>query len=71
MLTALLGLDADAGRHRLTLDSPVLPAWLRWIEIHGLRVGSGRLDLSIVRGRDGASVELLSRQGNVELIVRR
>jgi hypothetical protein len=49
----------------------VLPAWLRWIEIHGLRVGSGRLDLSIVRGRDGASVELLSRQGNVELIVRR
>jgi glycogen debranching enzyme len=71
MLTALLGLDADAERHRLTVDSPVLPPWLRWIEIHGLRVGTGRLDLSVVRGRDGASVELLARQGNVELLVRR
>jgi glycogen debranching enzyme len=71
VLTALLGLDADAGRNRLTLESPVLPSWLRRIEIHGLRVGGGRLDLSIVRGRDGASVELLSRHGNVELLVRR
>ena len=71
MLTALLGLDADARHNRLTLHSPVLPPWLRWLELHGLRVGSGRLDLAIVRGRDGASVELVSRQGNVELLVRR
>jgi glycogen debranching enzyme len=71
MLTALLGLDADAGRHRLTLESPVLPPWLRWIEIQGLRVGGASLDLSVVRGRDGASVELVSRRGNVELLVRR
>jgi glycogen debranching enzyme len=71
MLTALLGLEADARRSRLTLDSPVLPPWLRWIEIHGLRVGGGRLDLAIVRGRDGASVELISRRGAVELLVRR
>jgi glycogen debranching enzyme len=71
MLTALLGLDADATRHRLTLESPVLPPWLRWIEIHGLRVGGASLDLSVVRGRDGASVELLARRGNVELLVRR
>jgi glycogen debranching enzyme len=71
MLTALLGLDADAGRQRLTLESPVLPPWLRWVEIQGLRVGGARLDLSVVRGRDGASVELVSRSGNVELLVRR
>ena len=70
MLTALLGLDADAARHRLTLESPVLPPWLRWIEIHGLRVGEANVDLSIVRGRDAASVELLGRRGNVELLVR-
>jgi glycogen debranching enzyme len=70
MLTALLGLDADAERHRLTLESPVLPPWLRWIEIHGLRVGGANVDLSIVRGRDAASVELLARRGNVELLVR-
>ena len=71
MLTALLGLDADAGRQRLTLESPVLPPWLRWVEIHGLRVGSASLDLAIVRGRGHASVELLARRGHIELLVRR
>ncbi len=71
MLTALLGLDADAERQRLTMKSPVLPPWLRWIEIHGLRVGAANVDLSIVRGRDAASVELLGRRGEVELLVRR
>ncbi len=71
MLTALLGLDADAARRRLTLDSPVLPPWLRWVELHGLRVGGAHVDLSVVRGREGASVELLGRRGEVELLVRR
>ena len=71
MLTALLGLDADAERQRLTMESPVLPPWLRWIEIYGLRVGAANVDLSIVRGRDAASVELLGRRGEVELLVRR
>jgi len=71
MLTALLGLDADAERQRLTMESPVLPPWLRWLEIYGLRVGAANVDLSIVRGRDAASVELLGRRGEVELLVRR
>jgi len=71
MLTALLGLDAEAESRRLTLDTPVLPPWLRWVELHGLRVGSAQVDLSVVRGRDGASVELLGRRGEVELLVRR
>jgi glycogen debranching enzyme len=71
MLTALLGLEADAPQGRLTFQSPVLPGWLRTVEIHNLRVGAASLDVSLSRGRDGASVELIARRGDVELIVRR
>jgi glycogen debranching enzyme len=71
LLTSLLGLEADAVRGRLTCHSPVLPPWLQWVEIHELKVGASSLDLGLRSGRDGASVELISRRGDVELIVRR
>ena len=71
MLTALLGLDADAPQGRVTFQSPVLPGWLRTVEIHGLRVGRASLDVALSRGRDSASVDLIGRRGDVELIVRR
>jgi glycogen debranching enzyme len=71
VITALLGLEADAAARRLTCDSPILPPWLRYVELHGLRVGGSTLDIGIVRGREAASVELISRRGDVELIVRR
>ena len=71
LLTAMLGLEADAISGRLTFFSPQLPPWLRDVEIHDLRVGESRLDVGITRGRDGASVELIGRRGDVELIVRR
>jgi hypothetical protein len=71
LLTAMLGLEADAGAGRLTLVSPQLPPWLRYVEMYGVRVGNSSLDVGISRGRDNASVELLGRRGDVELIVRR
>jgi glycogen debranching enzyme len=71
LLTAMLGLEADASAGRLTFMSPQLPPWLRNVEIYDLRVGNSSLDVGITRGRDGASVELIARRGDVELIVRR
>jgi len=71
LLTAMLGLEADAAAGRLTFVSPQLPPWLRSVELYDLRVGSSSLDVGVSRGRDGASVELLARRGDVELIVRR
>lgn len=71
LLTAMLGLEADAQAGRLTLVSPQLPPWLRDVEIYDLKVGGSSLDVAIGRGRDGAAVELIGRRGDVELIVRR
>jgi glycogen debranching enzyme len=71
LLTAMLGLEADALAGRLTFVSPQLPPWLREVELYDLHVGSSTLDVAISRGRDGAAVELIGRRGDVELIVRR
>jgi glycogen debranching enzyme len=71
LVTALVGLEADALNARLTLHAPMLPAWLRHVEILDLRVGGASFDLAVARGRDGAAVELLGRRGEAELVVRR
>jgi glycogen debranching enzyme len=71
LLGAMLGLSPDARGNRLTLIEPVLPSWLDWIEIKGLRFGGSSLDFMVSRGSQTAAVELLSRRGNAELVVRR
>jgi glycogen debranching enzyme len=71
LLTAMLGLEPDAGANRITLNQPILPPWLDWVMLQGLRLRSSSLDLMVSRGRQGAAVELLARSGDAELIVRR
>jgi glycogen debranching enzyme len=71
LLTALLGFEADAIAGRLTVTSPVLPPWLLFVEIYDLRVGNAALDIAVHRAREGASLELIARRGDVEFLVRR
>jgi glycogen debranching enzyme len=71
LVTAMLGLLPDAIENRLMLDRPRLPAWLGWLELHGLRVGKSRIDLRVIQGRENAAVELLGRHGDAEVVVRR
>jgi len=71
LLEGMLGLAPDARENRLTLHQPVLPPWLSWVEIRGLRVRSSRFDLLASRGRRGAAVEVLSREGDAEVTVKR
>jgi glycogen debranching enzyme len=71
LVAGMLGLKAEARDNRLTLDRPCLPTWLRWIELGGIPLASSRVSLRVSQGRDGAAVELIDRQGDVELIVRR
>jgi glycogen debranching enzyme len=71
LVSGMLGFEADASENRLTLRDPRLPSWLGWLEVRGLRLAKSRLDLRITRGRQGASVELLARTGDAEIVVRR
>jgi glycogen debranching enzyme len=71
LLSAMLGFAPDAQANRLTLIEPVLPPWLDWVEIRDLGLGASRLDIAVSRGSKTAAVELLSRRGDAELVVRR
>ncbi len=71
LITLMLGLQPDARENRLSFVDPVLPSWLDWIEVRGLRLGESSLDFVVSRGSQGAAVELLARRGDAEVAVRR
>ena len=71
LIASMLGLQPDAADNQITLSRPTLPGWLTWIEVRGLRVSKSRLGVRVSQGSDGAAVELLARDGDAELVVRR
>jgi glycogen debranching enzyme len=71
LIAAMLGLTPQAADNQLTLNRPRLPGWLAWLEIRNLRLRSSTMTLRASQGQDGAAIEMLSRQGDAELVVRR
>jgi glycogen debranching enzyme len=71
LIGAMLGLTPDAADNHVTLNRPRLPPWLGWIEVRGLQLRTSRMTFRASQGQAGAAVELLSRQGDAELVVRR
>jgi glycogen debranching enzyme len=71
LLGEMLGLEPEARENRLTFRRPVLPEWLPWVEVRGLRLAQSRVDVLVTRGRSGAGVEVLDREGDAEVVVRR
>lgn len=68
LLRACLGMSADPERHQLRLHRPVLPAWLKEVQIKNLRVGAARVDLQIHRYAEDVGVQVLRREGPLEII---
>jgi glycogen debranching enzyme len=71
LIASMLGLTPEAADNQLTLNRPRLPGWLTWIELRGLQLRSSRMTLRASQGQDGAAIEMLSRSGDAELVVRR
>lgn len=70
LLQAALGLRIDAWERRVTFERATLPPWLNRLTLHGLQVCDARVDLCITRGQWHAAVEVLNREGEVEVVVR-
>lgn len=70
LLAACLGLEIRAQERLVRLDNPVLPAFLDELRIEGLAVKGARVDLLIQRRERGFGVEVLKKEGAVEVQTR-
>ncbi|MBI3747014.1 MAG: amylo-alpha-1,6-glucosidase [Chloroflexi bacterium] len=70
LVRTLLGLQAHADRGELELIRPHLPAFMGKLVIRDLRVGRGSCDLLVHRWRGRTSVEVLRKEGDLDVTVR-
>ena len=69
LLEACLGIEVRGADRTVILRRPLMPSWLDWIELTGMRVGDTRVDLLLHRVRRGAAIEVLDKQGDAEVLV--
>jgi glycogen debranching enzyme len=69
MLQAMLGLSSRAHENLLTVNKPHLPTWLNTVEVRNLQVGGSRLSLVFRREGEITSFSLLSREGDVRVVM--
>lgn len=67
LLHAILGLKADAPGGVLQVVKPRLPYWLNTVQVRGLRVGRGYVDLLFRRRGQRTQVEVLETGGGVRV----
>jgi glycogen debranching enzyme len=69
VLQSSLGLNARACEKRLVLFTPVMPGFLEKITIRRLRVGEASVDISLTATAGSAGVNVLRKQGELEIVV--
>jgi glycogen debranching enzyme len=69
LIQACLGLEIDAASSSVLLRRPHLPQFLEWLAVRDLTVGSGKLDLMFRRHDASVAVNLLRRDGEVDVEV--
>lgn len=70
MVQACLGLTIDAPARTVSLRAPALPGWLDHVTVTDLQVGEASVDLRVARDGDGAALEVLRREGDLEVVLR-
>jgi glycogen debranching enzyme len=69
LLQSCLGLRIEAPRARLSFSQPVLPPFLEHIQIKNLRIGEAEVDLSLERHEKDVGINILRREGHIEIVV--
>jgi glycogen debranching enzyme len=67
LLQACLGLTIDATRGRISFVRGQLPEFLPWLKISNLRVGAATVDLLLDRHAADVGINVLRREGDVEI----
>jgi glycogen debranching enzyme len=69
MLQAMLGISARAHLNLVTVNKPHLPTWLNTVEVRNLAVGGSRISLLFRREGEITSFSVLSREGDVRVVM--
>ena len=68
LLQACLGLEVRGAERKVVFADPVLPEFLREVHINGLRVGDASVDLYLVRHREDVGINVVRREGRVNVV---
>jgi glycogen debranching enzyme len=68
LIQACLGLNVEGSKNRVVFNRPSLPEGIPQLSIRGLRVGEASVDLLFERQIDSVRVQVLEKQGEIEVI---
>jgi glycogen debranching enzyme len=69
MLQAMLGISSRADLNLLTVNQPHLPTWLNTVELRNMQVGRSHISLVFRREGEITSFSMLSRDGDVRVVM--
>jgi len=69
-LRSVLGLEINGPERKVSFSRPTLPEFLHSVRISNLRVGDGKVDLTIERRPKGADIKVLSKDGDIEVVTK-
>ncbi|MEW6268573.1 MAG: amylo-alpha-1,6-glucosidase [Thermodesulfobacteriota bacterium] len=67
-LAAALGISIDGPGRRVVFGHSMLPPFLPHVEVRNLRVGEGTIDVAFHRHGDDVGVNVLRREGDIEVV---
>jgi hypothetical protein len=70
-LQACLGLTIQAHDSTIQFSTPRLPDFLREITITNLKVGQASVDLSLHRNAHDVNVDLIGREGAIDVVIKK
>jgi glycogen debranching enzyme len=69
LLTACVGLTFSPFKPQLLFEHPVLPPYLRWIQVRNVQVGNGVVDLELTRHAYDVSINVTRKSGDVDVAI--
>jgi glycogen debranching enzyme len=69
LFQSILGLEINGPEAQIRLTRPTLPSSLGELRIHNLQVGGGSVDLLVVRHEHDVGVNVIRREGDIEILV--
>jgi glycogen debranching enzyme len=70
-LQACMGLSFEGEKKKVVFSSPLLPEFLDYIHLRNLRIGDATVDLSLQRYAQDVSINVVRREGDVEITVNK